>query len=143
MANLVSSSSSPSSRSCELVTNPAHRRQIAHATSNNNKKNNNNGKGNPQMAPAKRICGNQIKVAPQQQESVVEGIKIKLAPLLVANFVIICCQLPLPVYAFVCVCVCALWHVYIDDKTSDSTNNSHTSTRATVTRIGSWSWSRT
>lgn len=57
------------------------------------------------MAPAKRICGNQIKVAPQQEESVVEGIKIKLAPLLVANFVIICCQLPLPVYA----CVCVFW----------------------------------
>lgn len=64
------------------------------------------------MAPAKRICGNQIKVAPQQLESVVEGIKIKLAPLLVANFVIICCQLPLPEYECVCVCVCFVARVH-------------------------------
>lgn len=85
---------------------------------------------NPQMAPVKPICGNQIKVALQEARKnpsargVVDSIKIKLAALLVANFVIIRCQFR------VAVCVCVLRHVCPDDKMPNSTNNSHTSTRA-------------
>lgn len=93
------------------MPNPAHRRQIAHAANDDN---NNNKRttgqqgagqqGNPKMAPVKRICGNQIKVAPQgrgrRAGGVVDSIKIKLAALLVANFVIIRCQ------CRVAVCVC-------------------------------------
>lgn len=97
------------------MPNPAHRRQIAHADNNNNNRaTGRQGNGatgqqdNPQMAPVKPICGNQIKVALQEARKnpsargVVDSIKIKLAALLVANFVIIRCQFRVAV----CVCVC-------------------------------------